>query len=104
VGRKVLPLLLAAAIAQPSVDLKECSRESVLLALRATDGRTVGVAEIDPPRLSMLDPEEARRKALTDRDARVKQITDLVLKACDGVPHFKQPEPPKPAEKPEAQR
>jgi hypothetical protein len=95
----MLALLLAAAVSAPTVDLKECSRESVLLALRATAGIPVGVPDLDPPRLSMHDTEETRGKALQQRDARVKALAEMVLEACKAEPHFKKPEPPKPEEK-----
>jgi hypothetical protein len=99
----MLALLLAAAVSAPTVDVRECSRESVLLALRATAGLPTGIPDVDPPRLSMHDTEETRGKALAARDARVKALAEMVLEACREQPHFKKPEPPKPAE-PEAQR
>jgi hypothetical protein len=95
-------LALLAATAEPSVDLKSCTRESLLLTARATAGLPVGVPELDPPRLTLHDTDAERAVAVDAWRKRVKAASEMVLAACSKEPHFVAPKP-EPA-KPEDQR
>jgi hypothetical protein len=104
----MLPLLLLLSLAgQPEpVRVDECSKPALTLALRATAGVQTGIADLDAPRLSMLEPEAKRAEAVAARNERVKRLVEVVLLACQQEAQAaQQPKPePSPAPSPEEKK
>lgn len=70
--------------AQPSggVRIDECSKPALTLALKAVAGLPTGMADLDQPRVSLVETEARRAELVAARNERVRRVVELVLTAC----------------------